>query len=198
MKRMQKKAGERPGFKESAAGSPAFEVFPPVCPPLLRPSSTSPVSSSDCPFSKSQLKLTRQCAGRLNAGLVASRHPAPKTMLASLSQPSKQELEIVSIDEGIKIDSSAKQTANARSPRCATLESGSNLKFERCVQLLKHSSPIVSIDEGRQIDSSAEQGECPITEMCNPGTRFKRQIRERTAVSETAVGYCLNRGRDAK
>jgi hypothetical protein len=73
-------------------------------------------------------------------------------MLTSFSQPSKQDLEIVSIEEGIQIDSSAEQDEKAPTPRWAILEPGSNLKFASLVQLLKHLTPIVSIDEGREID----------------------------------------------
>jgi hypothetical protein len=69
----------------------------------------------------------------------------------------KHSLEIVSIDEGIQIDSSDEQLENADSPRVDTLQPISIVKMERFVQSWKQWLEMVSIDEGIQIDSSDEQ-----------------------------------------
>jgi hypothetical protein len=59
---------------------------------------------------------------------------------------------MVSIDEGIQIEGSDEQFANASSPRFEILQSLSNVKIERHVQLEKQDLEMVSIDEGIQID----------------------------------------------
>jgi hypothetical protein len=71
----------------------------------------------------------------------------------------KHELEKVSTEEGIQIDSSDSHSANAASPKIETLQPGSNVTFERFVQSLKQDSGIVSMDEGMQIDSSDQHSE---------------------------------------
>jgi hypothetical protein len=67
-------------------------------------------------------------------------------------QLEKQLSEMVSIDEGIQIDRSDEQCANADSPSVETLQQLSNVKIERFLQLEKQSSAMVVIDEGIQID----------------------------------------------
>jgi hypothetical protein len=74
-----------------------------------------------------------------------------------LLQDEKQDFEIVSIDEGMQIDRSAEQPANANSPRFESREPRSKVKSERFSQSQKQDLEIVSIDEGMQIDRSAEQ-----------------------------------------
>jgi hypothetical protein len=59
---------------------------------------------------------------------------------------------MVSIDEGIAIDCSDEQKANADLPRLETLQNPSNVKTERFVQSKKQFSEMASIDEGIQID----------------------------------------------
>jgi hypothetical protein len=55
----------------------------------------------------------------------------------------KQESEIVCTDDGIQIDSSARQPENADRPKTGRFEPDSNVKFERQVQPLKQESEIV-------------------------------------------------------
>jgi hypothetical protein len=59
---------------------------------------------------------------------------------------------MISIDEGIQIDSSDEQLENADSPRFEILEPLSNVKIERFVHLKKQYEEMVPIDEGIQID----------------------------------------------
>jgi hypothetical protein len=70
---------------------------------------------------------------------------------------SKQESEIVSMDEGIQIDSSDPQNANAHSPRTDNLLPDSKTTSQRVSHAMKQDLPIVSTDEGIQIDSRDEQ-----------------------------------------
>jgi hypothetical protein len=67
-------------------------------------------------------------------------------------QNSKQELAIISTDEGMQIDSSDEQFANADFPRCESRQPESNVKSERFLHSLKQKGAIVSIDEGMIID----------------------------------------------
>jgi hypothetical protein len=64
----------------------------------------------------------------------------------------KQDLEIVSIDEGRQIDQSEEQWSKADSPRFESREPGSKVKCSRFRQDRKHSWAIVSTEEGMQID----------------------------------------------
>jgi hypothetical protein len=60
------------------------------------------------------------------------------------------------MDEGMQIDRSDEQPANADSPSVESLEPDPNVNTERRTQGEKHDRDIVSIDEGRQIDRSDE------------------------------------------
>jgi hypothetical protein len=64
---------------------------------------------------------------------------------------------MISTDEGIQIDESNKQAANADLSIRESLESDSNLTFERLRHRMKHDSQMMSTDEGIQIDESEEQ-----------------------------------------
>jgi hypothetical protein len=55
----------------------------------------------------------------------------------------KQDLEIVSIDEGRQIDCSAEQEEKAVSPRLEILEPAANVKIERFVHSRKQDPEIV-------------------------------------------------------
>jgi hypothetical protein len=68
-------------------------------------------------------------------------------------QREKQNSEIVSIDEGMQIDWSERQSLNAWSPRTETLQPDSKVKAEICSRFLKQHREIISIDEEMQIDS---------------------------------------------
>jgi hypothetical protein len=57
--------------------------------------------------------------------------PDPNVKFERLMHSLKQFLEIVSIDEGIEIERSLEHSMNADSPRCASLEPGSNVKVLR-------------------------------------------------------------------
>jgi hypothetical protein len=59
---------------------------------------------------------------------------------------------MVSIDDGMQIDRSDEQFANADSPSFEILQSLSNVKIERFVHLKKQELEMLSIDEGMQID----------------------------------------------
>jgi hypothetical protein len=66
-------------------------------------------------------------------------------------------LEIVSTDDGMQIDSSDEQEANADLPNIESWQPDSNVTVERLPQFLKQDLEIVLTDEGMQIDSSDEQ-----------------------------------------
>jgi hypothetical protein len=74
-------------------------------------------------------------------------------------QSSKQYPQIVSTDEGIKIDASDKHLRNANLPRIETRHPLSNPTYKRVAQRLKHASPMVSIDKGMQIDVNKVQSQ---------------------------------------
>jgi hypothetical protein len=57
-------------------------------------------------------------------------------------------LEIVSIDEGIEIDSRESQYENADLPSLEVVQPASNAKYRSARQYLKHDFEMVSIDEG--------------------------------------------------
>jgi hypothetical protein len=64
---------------------------------------------------------------------------------------------MISIDEGIQIDESDEQAANANFSIRESLESGSNVTVERVRHPKKQYLQITSTDEGIQIDESDEQ-----------------------------------------
>jgi hypothetical protein len=81
-----------------------------------------------------------------------SLEPGSKTMARRFLQPVKQELEIVSIDDGRQIDPSDEHPRNADSPRLETREPGSNVKVESVLQPSKQDFGIASVHEGLQLD----------------------------------------------
>jgi hypothetical protein len=83
--------------------------------------------------------------------------PVGKITVERCQQFLKQSLEIMSIDEGIQIDRSWKQSQNAPDSRCESFEPESNATSDRPSQIMKQPPEIVSTDAGMQIDSSAEQ-----------------------------------------
>jgi hypothetical protein len=85
--------------------------------------------------------------------------PGSNVTFARRLQFLKQDLEIVSIDEGMQIDVSDEQFSKADSPRFERREPIAKVKCDRFRQSLKQNREIVSIDEGTQIDSSEEQNE---------------------------------------
>jgi hypothetical protein len=58
---------------------------------------------------------------------------------------------MVLTDDGMQIDCSCEQFANANSPRIKSLEPDSNVKVESSVQSRKHSFDIISTEEGMQM-----------------------------------------------
>jgi hypothetical protein len=64
---------------------------------------------------------------------------------------------MVSMDEGMQIDSSDEQLENTDSPRRETRLPLSNVILRRLAHEQKHEREMVSMDEGKQIDASAEQ-----------------------------------------
>jgi hypothetical protein len=79
-------------------------------------------------------------------------HPGSNVTFQSRLHDLKQDGQIVSIDDGIQIDSSDTQDPNASSPRVRTLEPHSNVKTDNLVHEQKQPAQIVSMDEGIQID----------------------------------------------
>jgi hypothetical protein len=71
--------------------------------------------------------------------------------LARLLQPVKQERGMLVIDAGMQIDVSDEHPENSDSASLEILAPGSNVNFERPLQLEKHDFEIVSIVLGRQI-----------------------------------------------
>jgi hypothetical protein len=68
---------------------------------------------------------------------------------------------------------------NADSPRCASLEPGSNVKVLRFLHWLKQYLAIVWIDDGRETDSSDWQrpkAHSPRIETLQPGSNVKYEI----------------------
>jgi hypothetical protein len=63
-------------------------------------------------------------------------------------QSQKQEVAMVSIDEGMQIACNDAQSQNAKLPRTEIVESRSNVKCESPAHLLKHDLSILFIDEG--------------------------------------------------
>jgi hypothetical protein len=59
---------------------------------------------------------------------------------------------MTSVDEGMQIDASEEQKANADSPRVDKLDPFSNETLERLLASAKHDPEMVSTDEGIQID----------------------------------------------
>jgi hypothetical protein len=78
--------------------------------------------------------------------------PYSKRKLLSFLHPEKQDLEMISTDEGREMNSSEKHWANADSLRIEILEPASKLKSESSSQLAKQDLAIVSTDEGIQMD----------------------------------------------
>jgi hypothetical protein len=69
----------------------------------------------------------------------------------------KHDLPIVLSDEGMQIDSSDEQCANADSSRIETRLSGSNVTLFKLTHEAKQDLAILSIDEGTQSAIRAEQ-----------------------------------------
>jgi hypothetical protein len=59
---------------------------------------------------------------------------------------------MISIEEGIQIDSSDEQYENADSPSSEIWQPRSNVNVERCLQQVKQDFEMTSMDEGIQID----------------------------------------------
>jgi hypothetical protein len=59
---------------------------------------------------------------------------------------------MISIDEGLQIDSSDEQYSNANSPTCRIMQTSSNPNVPRRLQQLKQELGIALSDEGIQID----------------------------------------------
>jgi hypothetical protein len=72
-------------------------------------------------------------------------------------QLTKDELEMVSIDEGRQIERSDEQPSNPESATVERAEPRSNVTIKRLLQRPKQSSGIVTIEEGIQIDRSDGQ-----------------------------------------
>jgi anti-sigma regulatory factor (Ser/Thr protein kinase) len=83
--------------------------------------------------------------------------PDSNVKIERLSQSLKQYSEIAATDEGIQIDRSEEQQANADLPRVESFEPGSNVTVERLRHERKQAIEIVSTDEGIQIDRTDEQ-----------------------------------------
>jgi hypothetical protein len=96
--------------------------------------------------------ITLIVEGRPDFDSAESRESPSTTMVLSLSQPSKQVSESVSIDEGRQIDSSDVQYANAVRPTFVTFDPDSNPKLARFAHPMKQSFGMISIREGMQID----------------------------------------------
>jgi hypothetical protein len=64
---------------------------------------------------------------------------------------------MISTDEGIQIDESDEQPPNTHLSIRESLESGSNITFERVAHPEKQCSQMISTEEGIQIDESDEQ-----------------------------------------
>jgi hypothetical protein len=78
--------------------------------------------------------------------------PGSNVKFARLSHGLKQDLEIVTSDEGTQRDRSDKQYSNAESPKLETVEPRSKVKFESPLQPQKQRFEIVATDGGIQID----------------------------------------------
>jgi hypothetical protein len=83
---------------------------------------------------------------------IDSFDPDANVNAESSPQLEKQKSEIVSTDEGMQIDRSDEQLANAEWPRTESLQPNWNVKFDRFLQWVKHSSEMLSIEQGMQID----------------------------------------------
>jgi hypothetical protein len=81
-----------------------------------------------------------------------NRLPASKVTFDRFLQSLKQELEIVSIDEGIQIDRSNEHPRKANSRMVEILHPNSNVTVESFWQDRKHDLEILFTDEGMQID----------------------------------------------
>jgi hypothetical protein len=73
-------------------------------------------------------------------------------MKQSLRQPSKQFEPMDSTQEGMQIDCSDEQSANALSSKTVTQQPLSNVAVERVVQKVKQWSEIAVTEKGTQID----------------------------------------------
>jgi hypothetical protein len=71
---------------------------------------------------------------RADTDSAESLDPVSKTIVVRLSQSLKQDLAIVSIDDGMQIGWSDEQFAKADSPRTEAFEPDSNVTFERLLQ----------------------------------------------------------------
>jgi hypothetical protein len=80
------------------------------------------------------------------------RQPGSKMTLIRFVQNQKQHLEIISTDEGIQIDRSDKQFANADAPKVEIWQFESNVTVERLPQNLKPQERISLVDGGTHID----------------------------------------------